>query len=124
MLRVIFICLCSILCLTGCNGIIYKQLKGDPSHFNNGYSENQLDGGDWLIRYDGDTESKYPVLKKFLVRRASEICPGSFILSELTYKKGFVIHARKTFWPYVEARLKCTEPPVDASQLFESLDDE
>jgi hypothetical protein len=54
------------------------------------------------------------------MRRAAELCPGSFELSNYTIRQGFVIHAKRVHWPYVTANLSCISPPIDKSVLFES----
>ncbi|AZZ96292.1 hypothetical protein [Pseudoalteromonas sp. R3] len=102
--------------IIGCS--TYQPISGYPENGANGYSEKVLSENSFLVRVDGrDTES-YGSLRMKLVRRAAELCPGSFELTDYTMKQGFVIHAKRVHWPYVTAHLICTELPIDKSVLF------
>lgn len=111
-----------LLILTSCSA--YRPLNHPPYSIGFGYSEEQIDSNTFIVRYDGGRNSEHKVLRKHLVRRAAELCPGSFRLSQYTLKRGFVIHARKTFWPYITARLTCTENILDESVLFPHVEDD
>lgn len=102
--------------LAGC--MAYGPLKSDPSSRGVGYSEEQLSATSYLVRYDGRRDQSYHQLRPLLIRRAGELCSGSFSLSEYTHASGFVIHSLKAIWPYVTAKVKCTEPPIDKEVRF------
>lgn len=103
--------------LSGC--LEYKPLVGEPYNRGIGYSEKKLSVNSWLVRYDGKRENNFSDLRQNLIRRASELCPGSFEISDLTYKSGFALHTFKTVWPYVESKVRCTQDIIDDSKLFE-----
>jgi hypothetical protein len=114
--RIAIFTLC--LALSGCSS--YKAINGYPENGASGYSEQSLDDGSFLLRVDGRDNESYAELRLKLLRRAAEICPGSLELSNYTMKQGFVIHAKRVYWPYVTAILNCTELPIDKSVMFES----
>ncbi|MBQ4811099.1 hypothetical protein J8M20_07110 [Pseudoalteromonas luteoviolacea] len=102
--------------MMGCSS--YQQLDGYPHNGASGYSEKVLAEKTFLVRVDGRNNESYESLRIKLLRRAAELCAGSFELSDYTMKQGFVIHAKRVHWPYVTANLACTNPPVDKSVLI------
>ena len=106
----------SILFFTACSS--NTPLEGAPENGSYGYSELVTGKGLYTVRVDGKTSEKYDSLRVKLVLRASNICEGSFKLSEYTKKQGFVIHAKRVHWPYVTATLECTQDVIDESVLF------
>ena len=103
--------------LVGC--VSYGPLNGVAQDSGVGYSEAKQSETIFLLRYDGRTDQKYTTLRPLLIRRAGEICAGSFLLSEYTNTSGFVMHSNKVIWPAVTARLECLAPPVDAEFRFD-----
>jgi hypothetical protein len=103
--------------LTGC--VSYGPLKARAHDSGVGYSEKKQSDTIYLLRYDGRTDQKYITLRPLLIRRAGEICPGSFLLSEYTNTSGFVVHSNKYIWPAVTAKLECLAPPIDAEVRFD-----
>lgn len=98
--------------------VAYGPLKSEPSERGVGYSEVRLSATSYLVRYDGRRDQSYQQLRPLLVRRAGELCPGSFSLNEYTHQSGFVIHSLKTIWPYVTAKVECSDPPIDKEIRF------
>ncbi len=107
-----------LLLVTGCS--TYKPLYGEPSNGAYGYVDKKLTTNQFLVRVHGRNSESYEDLRVKLVTRASELCPGSFVLSNYTKKQGFVVHAKRVHWPYVDAHLECTEEAIDQSVLFKS----
>lgn len=107
-----------LLLLTGCS--TYKPLNGEPSNGAYGYVDKKLTANQFLVRVHGRNSESYQDLRVKLVKRASELCSGSFVLSNYTKKQGFVVHAKRVHWPYVDAHLECTEEAIDQSVLFEN----
>jgi hypothetical protein len=103
--------------LTGC--VSYGPLNGAAHDSGVGYSEKRQSATVLLLRYDGRTDQKHSALRPLLLRRASEICNGSFILSDYTNTSGFVMHSKKTIWPAVTAKLECLAPPVHDEVRFD-----
>lgn len=99
------------LLVSGCVG--YQPRNGQPFDGAAGYSEKRLSAGHFLVRYDGRFEQSYGQLRSFLVRRASELCPGSFTISEYSRENGWVMEADNPFWKYVQAKVSCGDPPID-----------
>lgn len=102
--------------LSACSS--YKPIVGYPSNGGFGYSEQKLGENNFLIRIDGKDEEPYQELRIKLTRRAAELCNGSFELTEYTKKQGFVIHAKRVHWPFVTAKVLCTDEAIDQSVLF------
>ncbi len=113
----------AVIVLNCCNSS-YKKLNGQPHETGYGYSEELIPQGGFMIRYDGRVGDNYIALRALLIRRAGELCPGALEISQLQYNKGFVMHARKTTWPYVTAHLRCTAGIIDDSKLFDDITDE
>ena len=105
-----------VLFVSGCSS--YKELKGPPENGSFGYSEQNVNDRVYLVRVDGKDSEDYKALRVKLVRRSAEICLGSFELSQYTKNLGFVIHAKRTHWHYVTAKLACTADAIDNSVLF------
>ena len=101
----------SAMTLSGC--VAYGPLREDASSRGTGYSEEQLSATTYLIRYDGRRDQTHEELRPLLVRRAGELCPGSFSLNDYAHESGVVIHSEKGIWPYVTARIDCGSLPID-----------
>ena len=97
--------------VSGCAG--YKARIAPASDVGYGYSEQFLSADNYLIRYDGKAHSEYSELRLGLVRRASELCAGSFEITEYTESFSLIIHSQKALWPWVQARLRCGEGVQD-----------
>ncbi|KZN68808.1 hypothetical protein N478_14185 [Pseudoalteromonas luteoviolacea S4060-1] len=102
----------------GCSS--YQPIDGSPHTGARGYSEEVLAEKTFLVRVDGSYNEPYKSLRIKLARRAAELCPGLFEISDYTMRQGFVIHAKTTHWPYVTAKLICTNLPIDKSVLIKS----
>ena len=109
----------TIFLLQGCS--TYGPLQSDPSARGTGFTEERLSENLFRVRYDGRFDQTHEDLRPLLVRRAGEICTGSFELMQYSHELGMVIHSRKTLWPYVTARVKCVAEPVDnVPEMFKS----
>ena len=104
------------LVIVGCSS--YQPIDGYPENGASGFSEQKLGEESFLVRVDGNSNESYENLRFKLLRRSGELCPGSFTLTNYTMKQGFVIHAKRVYWPYVTANLRCTSLPVNKSVLF------
>lgn len=102
--------------IAGCTA--YGPLRSAPWERGNGYSEERLSESSYLVRYDGASGQPYTFLRPLLVRRAGELCKGSFIFRDFTQDSGFVMHSRKAIWPYVTAIVECGPPPIDKEIRF------
>lgn len=118
-MRIAAIIAISIL-LSGC--VVYRPRKGEPFNGAIGYSEEKVSAGHFLVRYDGRVEQSYGQLRSFLVRRASELCPGSFTISEYSRESGWVMEADNPFWKYVQAKVSCGDAPIDHEIHFAAPD--
>src|SRR5579863_3415421 len=76
-----------------------------------GYSEKSLNNDTFLIEYDGHVDTPFSVLREYLLRHASELCPGSFDLTE--YRADLHIVTDAESFRSVTGKLHCTAPPIN-----------
>ena len=114
-MRLIFTFTTSIL-LAGC--VAYGPLRSEPYDYGVGYSEEIISSNIYKIRYDGRSDQTFQQLRPLLLRRAGELCPGSFSLREYTHNSDAVLHSLKFSWPYITAILECELPPIEDDAPF------
>jgi len=96
-----------LLLMSSCSS--YHKLKTPAYEYGSGYSDSKLKENMFLLRYDGLVNTKYKYLKIKLLRRASELCSGSFEIKEYAVNTAVITGIKKVSWPFVTATLHCTK---------------
>ncbi len=88
--------------LTACIGYGPSRGEGFP-----GYSETVVEPGVFLVLYNAPYDSDHRTLRRHLERRASELCPSGFDISELQYDGMGLLHSHRAQYEYVTAKVAC-----------------
>jgi hypothetical protein len=90
------------LLMTGCIGYHASKQRYSP-----GYSEEQVSGGVFRITYNGPGRTSESLLRANVERRAAELCPSGFSLTDYVYDRVDVIHGDPSFYNVATAVARC-----------------
>ena len=89
------------LLLSGCIG--YHASKG---RYKPGYAEEKMSGDVFRITYNGPGRTRESLLRASVERRAAELCPAGFELTDYLYD-GVHLHGNPTFYNFATAVARC-----------------
>lgn len=90
------------LLLSGCIG--FHPSKGE---YKPGFSVDEIFEGRYRVRYNGPGSTREHLLRANIERRAAELCPSGYVLSEFVYDEISVMHGDPPHFNFATALVVC-----------------